>query len=229
MDYNVTFATSGTRIVQTFGTRDAYLYLYDASGTLLASNDDSGYNYNALIRYSFIANTKYMVRVKFYSVSVSDYVTLSISPSVGILKSGVSAINQFDDIYSVTGSSATYSTTLDLNQVKFFVFIPNVTKSYTITTTQYLSNPLVDTYLYLIDPTIISPCLYDDDSGGSLQARIITNLTAGKKYLIVISAYNITYGMILNSDTRMLPASRSGLFFQKEWHYLMRQMLAMWK
>ena len=188
-EYRITFALGGTKIAQTFGPRDAYLYLYDAGGTLLSANADGGYSLNALIRYNFSANTAYIIRVKFYSASVSGEVKLGLSPSSGLTQTGLSAINQFEDIYSASGTGVSHSVPLSLNETRLFVWSPSVGRSYTVTT---VSSPNLDTYLYLIDPAATALCLYNDDGGGNLQARITSNMTAGKQYLIVISAYNIT-------------------------------------
>ena len=58
----VTFDTSGTKLIQTFGATDTYLELYDSDGTTkLEYDDDDGYQRNALIYRSFQANKKYFM------------------------------------------------------------------------------------------------------------------------------------------------------------------------
>lgn len=41
------------------------------------------------------------------------------------------------------------------------------------------------TYLYLVDPYSTNLCMYNDDGGGNLQAKITENLIAGRRYFIV--------------------------------------------
>lgn len=59
-----------------------------------------------------------------------------------------------------------------------------------------------DTYLYVIDPrsteTIVNStgsngeaaCLYNDDSGGNRQAKVVKTVEANVEYLVFISFYN---------------------------------------
>lgn len=68
-DYFITFSKGSTKVFQTLGTKDSYLYIYDSLGNLLASNDDSGYSLNSLIKYYCSANVQYIIRVKFFSTS----------------------------------------------------------------------------------------------------------------------------------------------------------------
>ena len=67
IDYNVTFEQSGNKVIQTFGSRDTYLYLYSQNEELLTTNDDAGYGTNALINYTVQADETYIVRLKFYN------------------------------------------------------------------------------------------------------------------------------------------------------------------
>ncbi|MBE6536391.1 MAG: M4 family metallopeptidase [Ruminococcaceae bacterium] len=63
---NITFASQGTRVIQTFGTKDTLMYLKDENGNLLAITEDEGYEYNCFLSYDFEANTSYTLEVEFY-------------------------------------------------------------------------------------------------------------------------------------------------------------------
>lgn len=56
----------------------------------------------------------------------------------------------------------------------------------------YAGETKLDSYLYFIDPSTTSLCLYNDDGAGNLQASITSNLIANKTYFIVVSTYDIT-------------------------------------
>lgn len=68
-------------------------------------------------------------------------------------------------------------------------FIPETSGTYSLTTN---SSSGVNTYLYFVNPETTAACLFDDDSAGNLQATLTTQLVAGKRYFIVVSAFNIT-------------------------------------
>ena len=59
-------ATSKYRFEST-GSSDPQIYLYDANGSLLASNDDGGESRNFLLDYKFNAGTTYYIKVNMYS------------------------------------------------------------------------------------------------------------------------------------------------------------------
>lgn len=189
-DYHITFAAGGNNVIQTFGTRDAYLELYDASGKQLITDDDDGYKTNALISYNFSANTEYIVRVRYYFTSTSGEVKLSIIPTY-----------HHDNYESAYGpyQKVKASWNLPLQTAALFRYQFDAAGNVTFETSSE-----ADTYLYLIDPLSTEPieqfngsnstaaCLYDDDSAGELQSRITKTVEADKEYLAIISFYNPT-------------------------------------
>lgn len=190
MDYHISFAAAGSKIIQTFGTMDTVMYLYSSSGSLLASNDDGGYNRNAFIRYSVSANTEYIVRIKFYNTLVTGTTKLAITPTSWLINPGSNSIESFADIWAVTGrTSYTLNTSCALGNTKVMTFTVPSDGSYTFQTTGS-----IDTYMYIIDPrssSILSYSDYDDDDGEGNNALITKNLEAGVPYLIIYSAFNI--------------------------------------
>lgn len=184
-DYNVLFATAGKKLFQTFGTKDARLYLYDAQDNLLASNDDGGYKLNALISYSVTANTVYKLRVNFYSSTESGKVKLGIMPYNSSLEKYEGVWGPFSPGSLTSGttySGAVMLTRYSVKEVGTYTFYTDKgsnAESYT------------DMYLYLIDPTSTDACLYNDDGASNLQAKITTTLNPGIEYLLITTTYNI--------------------------------------
>lgn len=192
-DYLVTFSVSGSKLLQTFGRADAYLELYDSSGTRLAYNDDGGYISNAMISYNFTANTTYRIRVTLYSASAAGTTKLVILPC--------GSYAQYEDIYSLTDYTMGLTWSFVQNQVQ--------PMTYQFSTTQVLTMHVtssVDPYLYIIDPrsaeplaaastsqpasTQDLPCLYNDDYGGTRDSQITKTFQAGIPYLVLVSMYN---------------------------------------
>lgn len=189
-DYYITFKSSGTKVFQTFGSKDAYLYLYDSNGNLITSNDDGGYSLNALIRYYCSANVQYKVRVKFFSSAQSGEIKLAITPSYGALKSDSSALNTYEDIYNTSSSNFTFNTFSTKGYVRLFTYTPAEKAYYTVET-----EGDIDTYIYLIDPRstyLLSSSDYNDDSGEVLNASLNKELAANIPYLIVYTRYSLT-------------------------------------
>lgn len=188
-DYYITFGASGTKVIQTFGEKDSYLYLYDANDKLLASNDDGGYKTNSLIRYYCSANSQYKVRVKFYSTSQSGEIKLAITPSYGALKSDASYLDKYENIYNTSSSNFTFNTFSTKGYVRLFTYTPAEKADYTIET-----EGNIDTYIYLIDPRstyLLTSAEYNDDAGEGLNASISKELAQNIPYLIVYSRYNL--------------------------------------
>lgn len=197
-EYETTFSVSGYKVIQTFGNQDSYLYLYDAAGNLLASNDDGGYSYNALIYRYLYANTTYKIRVRFYNKSECSGVSkLVITPSYGALKSDKTTLTNYEDIFNTTSNNLTFSTFAYQGYSRLITFTPSSMGTFQIETESD-----IDTYLYLIDPrstykmkstttTTDVPCVYNDDGGTNLNAKITKQLAKNIPYMIVYSRYNI--------------------------------------
>ena len=71
------------------GTFDTYASLYDASGNVLESNDDSGDNKNFLINHKLTAGTTYYIMCRMYSSSVTGSYQMKVgkeAPSIGTVE-----------------------------------------------------------------------------------------------------------------------------------------------
>ena len=203
IDYEITFAKSGNKLLQTFGSKDAYLYLYNSNGTLLASDDDSGYNTNAMILYTFSANTAYRVRVKFYSATSGGQIKL------GIITTN-SKPNNYEGISLLNMGSMTAGSTSAGSVMLQRYYVPQSNAGGYVFETDRGSDTSAysDMYLYLIDPTSTKLCLSNDDGAGNSQARIATMLEPGIHYLLLTTTYNIeksgSFRLYTRSDVSMI-------------------------
>lgn len=197
-EFDINFSTSGYKVIQTFGHQDTYLNLYDADGNFLSSNDEGGYESNALIYRYFYANITYKIRVKFYANYINTGVLkLVITPSQGMLKNNITTLANYEDIYNTTSNNYSLVTYAEQGYSKLITFTPSYSNNYTVETKSD-----IDTYLYLIDPrstykmkstidTLDVPCVYNDDDGENLNAKITKKLAKNIPYMIVYSRYNV--------------------------------------
>ena len=184
-DYIVNFASAGNKLFQTFGPKDAKLYLYDMQNNLLVYDDDDGYKLNALFTYSVSANTKYRLRVQFYN-----------SATIGDVKIGIMPINtsqeKYEDVWGPFNPGGMTSGTSNKGTVFLTRYNVSTEGEYMFYTEKPSSaESTTDMYLYLIDPTSTTAALYDDDSAGNLQAKISTTLKPGIEYLLITTTFNI--------------------------------------
>ncbi|MDE5565532.1 MAG: hypothetical protein K2I77_00975, partial [Anaeroplasmataceae bacterium] len=189
-DFLFTCSTSNTKLIQTFGTKDTIIEVYSSNGTLLKSNDDDGYNYNALIPYVFIADTTYKIRVKFFSSSNYGTTKLAITPAYASYNVDTTEINKYEDIYSVSGKdSFSFLTLAQKGYTRVITFSPSTSAKYTFTIESDF-----DTYIYVIDPRsnelIVVNKNYNDDSGEGMNPLLTRELEAGIPYFVIYSAYN---------------------------------------
>ena len=188
-DIYITFATAGPKLFQTFGTKDTMISLYSIGGTLLASNDDSGYMNNGLIRYDCAANTTYKVRVNFFSTTVHGKLKFTVIPTKWTAKYGYTDIDNYSNIRDISSAPITLSTNAIPNNSKVFVFIPPESREYSFEITSNF-----DTFLYLIDPRSTDPIVnnvnYNDNGGVGANAYLTVTLNAYVQYLVIYSAAN---------------------------------------
>ncbi len=194
IDYHVTFATGGNKLIQTFGTKNTYMELYDGTtNALLASNDNDGVGLNAFISYSFTANKQYRIRVMYSTQPVSGETKFVIIPSA--------SYSTYANIPAYTNSTSNITGTYTQYQSNLI--------SYKSTTEQTLTLRLqstVDSYLYIINPRSTDPItradnttpnntkdaegLYNDDYNTTTVSQITKTLLANKDYLIIACKYN---------------------------------------
>ena len=202
-EYKVTFSTSGYRTLQTFGAGSVEtggcIGIYNSNGTLLAYDDESGHEYNALLSYNFTAGVTYLVRVSFYSLSepLGDI-------KLAIMETG--NYSSYESMPAFVNRTADYTGTFALDKVNVFTYKSTTTREITICAV----SEDTDTYLYIIDPRSLSPMkdasvvdspaednLYADDYDGFTDAQITKRFDAGVPYLVIVSTYNPSSNMML--------------------------------
>ena len=187
----ISFPYSGKKVLQTFGTNDTKLWLYQADGTtLIASNDDSGYGTNAFICLEAVANTQYVLEVGFYSSSTSGTTKVSITPFVGCLANGETSYSSYNSFVNInTYPTFTWGSYLFGNSSKIVTWSPPEDGNYTVRLESDFDN-----YLYVVDPTSSAPLVmnvdYNDDSNGSTNASLTNDYSSSKKYYVVYAQYN---------------------------------------
>ena len=192
-EYTLTFETGGTKLIQTFGTKNPVISITNTSGTVLYTSDyTSGYSENALISLNFEANTQYIIRVQFYSADECGDIKLAIIPAQDYHNSTTTSITKYEDIYEIDLSLLdVYPITSEPNYVKLFTFTPMSDGSYT-----FEVDGDIYTCIYVIDPRSTSALVYNVDftrSSTSLPDPYLTiTLEEGVPYLIICSAYNIS-------------------------------------
>ena len=145
------------------GNADPMLKVLDSNGRLIAIDDDSNWELNALVFIKLDAGSEYTVDVTFYGSS-SGSCLLTAAPAL-ILPSGGGSV-------TVDGTTA-------------YVFTPERSGEWTFRTSD---NGECDPHLLLYDAhgNYIDE---DDDSGGDMNAELIVTLTAGTTYILDADIY----------------------------------------
>ena len=71
--FTASISEADTYTIYTSGSLDTVGYLYDANGTLLASNDDSNGNRNFKITRQLTTGSRYYIKVKAFANNIGDY------------------------------------------------------------------------------------------------------------------------------------------------------------
>lgn len=168
---------------------DTWLFLYDASGSLIAFDDDSGGGLNSLLQYQAVANeTVYLSAEAFdpnfdagtYEVGVS----VSGSGPVGDLPANTStpaslSFDQFvDGLIDVPGDSDWYAANLAGGETYFFIMTATGTVG-----------SLADPYLVLYDSSG-NQITEDDDAFGNLDAMIEYTPLSDQRVYISAQAFS---------------------------------------
>lgn len=192
-DFLITFATSGNKLIQTFGTNDTYIELYNENNERVAWNDDSGDRLNALISYSVTANKQYRIRVMYINKNTSGKTKLVIIPSA--------SYSNYESIPAYTNHTSGISGPYTQNQVDLITY-----KRTSQTTVKVHIEATVDSYLYIINPRSVEPiapannsspdltknleALYNDNYNSTYSSEITKNMLSGVPYLIIACKHN---------------------------------------
>jgi len=172
--YSLELTSSASVEINLTSSVDAYLYLLDQTGAVIATNDDGGEGLNSKIVKSLSAGDYTVVSATYSANQVGDFALFTSSSMPGMLK-------PVDGIAGSWSSSGGRSSTASGN--------PN----YTLTLTEAADVEInltstVDTYLYLLDynGTVVAS---NDDGGRGYNSKIIKSLAADT-YTVVSATYS---------------------------------------
>ncbi|MCL2277254.1 MAG: hypothetical protein FWC21_05090 [Treponema sp.] len=178
-------AMDGRLTIETTGSIDTYMFLYDyETEEELASDDDGGSSANARITYNVRAGVSYLVIVCGFSFSTTG--PYGFRAYLAAREEGSSSFT--NPISYQIGNSEDTAVILDraLEQgyEDFFILRPEISGRLTIETTGR-----TDTYMELFDSerTMLER---NDDGGTNTNARIRYNVAAGSVYYAKVRGYN---------------------------------------
>ena len=194
IEYNVTLQ-SGIKLIQTFGTKDAVMEVYNSSGGLLYELDDEGFALNPLVTLNVASNnTQYKIKIYFYDSEEGGKVKLAIIPANSLTESGYTSINEYSQIYRINTDSTNYvyATSCEQGYMSVLRYAPTSSGYYQVT----LSSDF-DNYLYIIDPRsteflVFDKDYHDDWDEEDTNAYLNVYFEQGVDYLIVFGPTYLT-------------------------------------
>jgi hypothetical protein len=175
--------TDGRLTVETTGSIDTYMYLYNYdTEDYLAEDDDGGQSLNARIVFNVYAGTRYLAVVRGFGSSTSGpfgFRAFMVFREGGSWNSPIS--------YEITGEDNINTVQRNLQQgdEDFFLLVPARDGRLTVETTGR-----IDTYLEFYDADTMELLAEDDDSGQNTNARIRINVRAGSRYIAKVRGFN---------------------------------------
>jgi hypothetical protein len=171
--------------METTGSTDTYMYLYDYdTRALLTEDDDGGTRYNARIRYNLQAGKRYLVKLEGLGGEMGSYGFRAFSSGGGMLPQDEyepdDESSRATPIEIGTPQQHTFHSSNDVDWVQFSVTRPG---RYTIRSRGVRTDRL-DTYIELFD-TNLNAIADDDDGGSNLDSRLSLHLENGLYYLKV--------------------------------------------
>jgi hypothetical protein len=172
--------------METTGSTDTFMQLFDEDRELLAEDDDGGTRLNARIRHQLQAGRRYIVAISGYGSESGSYGFQAFSSGGGLLPAD--EFEPDDDAAHATpieiGTSQrhTFHSSDDVDWVQFRVTQPG---RHIIRARGERTNRL-DTYIELFD-TNLNSIAENDDGGDNLDSRLSQHLENGLYYLKVWS------------------------------------------
>jgi hypothetical protein len=178
--------TDGRLVVETTGSMDTYMSLYNYdTDELLDENDDGGQSTNARIRYSVEAGVRYLAKVRGYSSSSTGSYGFRayISPTSEGSSSWSNPIPYeigFHENFPVVNRAFN-----DGDDEDYFLLLPDREGRLVMETTGN-----IDTYMYLYNYDTRELLDENDDGASSYNARIRHFVQTGTRYLAKIRGYS---------------------------------------
>ncbi len=193
VEYVFTVEFSNCYLIQSFGTKQVEIELYDPDGNLMMRDDGSGYNGNAFIAENFEyeynadheAYYEYTIKIRFNNFS-----------DTGFIKIGITAVDSLYESYynieSRIGFSGSYDLQKEWEAAELITFIPTASGTYTIHCS-CRDESCGDVLLYFVDPTkSTEACLVTSNPNGSNAAEFVVELEYGVRYYIVVTTENFS-------------------------------------
>jgi len=165
--YSLTAAQTGILTVETTGSVDTYLEVYDTDWNYIDENDDGPNGLNARLTIIAFQGVTYIFILSGYDENVSGRfgISASLTPFIQLR----------------TGTA--YNGRIEEEEYIVFSFIADRSGLLTIETAGQ-----TDTYIMLYDNDFID-LAYDDDGAGYPNDRITHRVTSGTVYYIEVGAY----------------------------------------
>jgi len=165
---------------------DSYLYVFDAYGTMIDSDDDSGGGGNALLELTSYVDTTYViVATSYWAYETGDYsLTLSDEPIGWDVPDPVDSLAYGESVHGTLDSGdPTWEDGTPCDVLSF--------EGQAGTTVRIvMRSDAFDTYLHLYDGNGVS-LAWDDDSGGGTDSLIVSFLPDDATYYIVANALSV--------------------------------------
>ncbi|HEX6899891.1 MAG TPA: fibronectin type III domain-containing protein [Thermoanaerobaculia bacterium] len=182
-------ATAGVSytIAMSSSSFDTYLVLKNASGTVVATNDDTDGTTNSRIVHTAASSGTYTIEATSFQNSATGPYTVSLSGS----GSGSGCSSSFSPILPGLSANGTLSTTDCYSTVRTsryhdkFVFAGTAGRAYTIV----LTSSEFDTYLILRGPSGAVVAENDDNNGGT-DSRITFTAASSGAYTIEATSFS---------------------------------------
>ena len=181
--FTASISEADTYTIYTSGSLDTVGYLYDANGTLLASNDDSNGNRNFKITRQLTTGSRYYIKVKAFANNTGNY-ELRVDYTVRSSSCGGTSCDENKESASELVVNRWQSGEICCPcAVKWYKFTPQSSAYYTIYTVGSLDTVGA---LYDANDNLIKS---NDDSGQGLNFKLVSYLTAGQTYYIKVNAF----------------------------------------
>lgn len=175
---------TGYYTLQTGGSGDTILSIYDADGNFLVLDDDSGVGHNASVSMQFTAGEVYYAKVSAFQNALIPYYTLSLTETSGGSGDAYESDNTMATAKGIVAGETQSHSIHAAGDVDWVKIRPLQGGTYQIQTS---GNGDLKLDLYSANGTLLAT---DDDSGVGLNARIGYTLNANTDYYIKAYTYN---------------------------------------
>jgi len=187
--FQIVVAESGTFVIgatSTDGRLDTYLRIYDATGNVIAENDDFGGTYDSQLRID-LEPGQYFIDVGAYADwGIGDY-----RVDLQIVESGSSPVAETEVVtLTETGGIRLGDEIVSAGEVRSYTFEATVTGRMTVRTKRLSAG--MDTMLTVYDANGYELAFNDDWRG--LKSRVRFLVQAGETYRVEVSGYGDSVG-----------------------------------